>query len=126
MKAIFAIAMILAAGSARADDTVSHCKPASVPHGQISAAGGTWRELTEIQRAFLAGVFVLNPNTPAGLPYGDKAVLAQVPDDKGGLVLFIDGDSACEPMAVPAPLVEMLGHIGAGDIAHEAKPGDPS
>jgi hypothetical protein len=40
------------------------------------------------------GVYVLNPNTPPGLPFGDKAVLVQVDGKADGLVLFIDGEMA--------------------------------
>ena len=71
-------------------------------------------------RQFLRGVFVLNPNTPPGLPYGDKAVLAQIDGDSGGLVFFIDGTRACTPMAIPAVLVSMMQDVGAATIPHEA------
>src|SRR5271154_5775694 len=60
--------------------------------------GGQWIELTDLQRAFLAGIYAMNPNTPSGLPFGDKAVLARVKGDDGGVVFFIDGEMACQPM----------------------------
>ena len=63
---------------------------------------------------------MLNPNTPPGLPYGDKAVLAQVDGDPGGLVFFIDGDRACTPMAIPGVLVGMVRDVAASTISHEA------
>jgi hypothetical protein len=39
------------------------------------------------------------------LPYGDKAVLARLDKDAGGLVFFIDGDKACTPMRAPPELM---------------------
>ncbi len=41
----------------------------------------------------------MNPITPPGLPYGDKAALATVEGhDGGGVVFFLDGNRACTPM----------------------------
>ena len=48
------------------------------------ARNGKWIELTPAQWQFLRGVYALNPETPAGLPYGDKAVLAQIDNGAGG------------------------------------------
>ena len=66
------------------------------------ARNGKWIELTPEQWEFMRGIYAMNPETPAGLPYGDKAVLAQVDGNSGGLVFFIDGDKACTPMPVPS------------------------
>src|SRR5271170_1343897 len=103
-----------------ADASSSRCTDISVPKGAIEAHNGKWIELTSEQWQFLRGVFVLNPNTPPGLPYGDKAVLAQVAGDPGGLVFFIDGDRACTPMAIPGVLVSMIKDVAASNISHEA------
>jgi hypothetical protein len=106
-----------------ADAAPDRCTDVSVPRTAITARNGKWIELTSEQWQFLRGVFVLNPNTPPGLPYGDKAVLAQVDGDSGGLVFFIDGSRACTPMAIPAVLVSMMEDVGAETIPHEAASG---
>lgn len=95
------------------------CIDAAGPKGAIVAHGGKWTEMTPGQWQFLRGVFVLNPNTPPGLPYGSSAALAQVDGDRGGLVFFMDDGLACTPMAVPQGIVEMLGVVGVGTISHE-------
>ena len=103
-----------------AEAAESRCTDISVPKSAIEAHNGKWIELTAEQWEFLRGVFVLNPNTPPGLPFGDKAVLAQVSGDTGGLVFFIDGDRACTPMAAPRELITILRDVGAENIAHES------
>src|SRR5271170_6363883 len=102
-----------------ADSSSARCTDISVPKSAITAHNGKWIELTTEQWQFLRGVFVLNPNTPPGLPYGDKAVLAQIDGDPGGLVFFIDGGQACTPMAVPGELVGMIREVAASNISHE-------
>jgi hypothetical protein len=69
---------------------------------------------------FLRGVYVLNPLTPPGLPYGDKAVLAQVEGNSGGVIFFIDGNKACSPMPIPAELIAMMRDVATDAISHEA------
>jgi hypothetical protein len=71
------------------------------------------------QWQFLRGIYVVNPETPAGLPYGNKAVLAQVDGNAGGLVFFIDGDKACTPMAIPHELLAMMHEVATETINHE-------
>jgi hypothetical protein len=96
------------------------CRPLADIRAEVAAHGdGRWIELTPEQWQFSRGIFVLNPNTPPGLPYGDRAALIQRADDKGGLVLFLDGDRACEPMAMPADAIELLMRVGSGEITHE-------
>ena len=82
------------------------------------ARHGKWIELTPAQWQFLRGVYVLNPETPAGLPYGDKAVLAQLDNGAGGLVFFIDGDKACTPMRAPPELVTLMEEVATAKINH--------
>src|SRR5271168_3418960 len=79
---------------------------------------GKWTELTPAQWQFLRGVYVLNPNTPPGLPFGDKAVLVEVDGKAGGLVLFIDGDMACTPMAIPQPLATIVQGVATAAVNH--------
>ena len=97
------------------------CVALSGPKGAIVERGGSWVEVTPEQRLFLAGVYALNPGTPPGLPFGDKAVIAKIKEDPGALIFFIDGDKACTPMPVPPELVEMLTAIGSGEISHEGQ-----
>jgi len=77
------------------------------------------KTVTETQRAFLAGIFAMNPLTPPGLPYGDKAVLVTGEKATGGLVFFLDDRKACDFMPVPKELIDLLMAIGRGDVAHE-------
>lgn len=82
-------------------------------------AGMVWTEISSAQWQFLRGVFAVNPMTPPGLPFGDRAVLAHVSGELGGIVWFIDGDKACDGMPVPPDLIQMLSDVGAGVIEHE-------
>lgn len=95
--------------------------------GQLSDArmstadhAGTWAEATAAQYHFLQGIFAMNPMTPPGLPYGDHAALATVPDREGALVLFVDGERACA-MPVPKELLEMLRDVESGKTTHEGQ-----
>ncbi|HEY3885362.1 MAG TPA: hypothetical protein VGL62_09165 [Vicinamibacterales bacterium] len=113
-----AIGVILFTASAHAEGV---CRP--LAEVRAAAAGASrWIELTPEQWQFARGMFVLNPNTPAGLPYGDKAELVQQAGDKDGVVLFLDGDKGCMPMLMPAEGVDLLMRVGSGEIAHEGTP----
>lgn len=98
----------------------AHCIDASIPKGQIADADGQWIALTPEQYQFMRGIYAMNPQTPAGLPYGDRAVLARVPRSNGGLIFFIDGDYACTPMPFPAELFPMLNDVATGTLNHES------
>lgn len=120
MKTVIGIYLALAlATSAHAE---SRCSDISVPKDAVAAHGGRWIELTRDQWQFLRGVYVLNPSTPPGLPYGDRAVLATMGGHDGGVVFFIDGAQACTPMLAPAELVVMIGDVGAGAVHHDGAP----
>ncbi len=97
----------------------SHCVDISLPKKAIEAHNGKWIELTPEQWEFLRGIYAMNPLTPPGLPYGDKAALAKVDGDSGGLVFFIDGDKACTPMPVPDKLLSMMDDVATAKINHE-------
>ena len=84
----------------------------------IIANHGKRTELTLAQWQFLRGVYVLNPNTPPGLPFGDKAVLVQVDGKAGGLVRFIDGEMACTPMPIPQPLPTIVQGVATAAVSH--------
>jgi hypothetical protein len=103
-----------------ADGANSRCVDVSVPKQLIEARNGKWIELTPDQWQFLRGIYAMNPQTPPGLPYGDKAVLARVDGNAGGVVFFIDGNQACTPMAVPDELLAMMNEVGTATISHEA------
>jgi hypothetical protein len=95
------------------------CIDANVPKSSVAERGGAWTALTSGQWQFLRGIYAMNPNTPAGLPYGDGAALAQVEGNADGLVFFIDGDRACSPMVIPHELVDVLHDIANGKIEHD-------
>jgi hypothetical protein len=61
----------------------------------------------------------MRPLTPPGLPYGDKAALVKIDGRSGGMVLFIDGDKACTPMAVPDELLAMMDDVATAKNSHE-------
>ena len=102
------------------DNFTSRCIDVSVPKQAITAHNGKWIELTAEQWQFLRGIYAMNPATPAGLPYGDRAVLAQIEGNTGGLVFFIDGDKACTPMPVPHELLAMMRDVATATINHES------
>jgi hypothetical protein len=95
------------------------CVPISIPQKAIEDRKGKWIELTAEQWQFLRGIFAMNPLTPPGLPYGDRAVEAKIDGHEGALVFFIDGDKACTPMAIPDSLIPMMDDVATGAIHHE-------
>ena len=89
----------------------------SANDAKASHQGATIIGLTPDQWQFARGVFVLNPNTPPGLPFGDHAILATYgPRD---WVIFVDDTQWCTPMEIPKTLKQMLIDIGLGKIPHE-------
>ena len=95
------------------------CVDISVPKQAVAAHNGKWIELTPDQWQFLRGIYAMNPLTPPGLPYGDRAALARVDGNSGGLIFFIDGDKACTPMPVPDTLLGMMDDVATAKINHE-------
>ena len=95
------------------------CVDVSVPKAMIAAHNGRWIELTASQWEFMRGIYAMHPATELGLPFGDKAVLAQFSTDGGGMVFFIDGGRACTPLAVPPAVVAMMQDVATDTIAHE-------
>lgn len=94
------------------------CVDISGPKTLIDSKNGQWIDLTKDQWLFMAGVYAMNPDTPPGLPPGDKMVLAKVPGHPGGIVFFIDGDKACFPLVVPEDFLPLLLDIATGEIKH--------
>jgi hypothetical protein len=122
-KACFALIGVLAflpQMALAADNPAGRCVDVAVPKNAITARNGRWIELTNQQWEFMRGIYAMNPETPAGLPYGDKAVLAQVEGNNGGMVFFIDGDKACTPMPIPVELITMMRDVATDTISHES------
>ena len=111
--------MVLPQTTFAADKAADACVDIAVPKDAVMARHGNWMELTPEQWQFLRGVYVLDPATPPGLPYGDKAVLAQIDGRPGGLVLFIDGDKACTPMLISDELLSVMHDVATGRINHQ-------
>jgi hypothetical protein len=99
-----------------AAEGAARCVDASVPKHAAEAHHGNWIELTSDQWQFLRGIYAMNPLTPSG---GDKAALLKIDGRSGGMVLFIGGDKACTPMAVPDELLSMMDDVATAKISHE-------
>ena len=84
-----------------AAESAARCVDASVPKHAAEARHGKWIELTSDQWQFLRGIYAMNPLTPPGLPYGDKAALVEIDGRSGGMVFFIDGDKAARRWRFP-------------------------
>jgi len=102
-----------------AENAKSRCVDVSVPKNEVIARNGKRIELTPKQWQFLRGVDALNPEAPPSLPYGNKAVQAQVDNDAGGLVFFIDGKVARTPMLAPPALLALMDEVATAKIDHE-------
>ena len=116
--AVVAALVVLPRVAFAADVAAEGCVDVSALKGATIAQHGKWIELTPAQWQFLRGVFVVNPNTPPGLPYGDKAVLAQLDGSPAGMVFFIDGRMACTPMVIPQALVSIVQNITKTAVNH--------
>jgi len=102
-----------------AAEGAARCVDVSVPKHAAEARHGKWTELTSEQWQFLRGIYAMNPLTPPGLPYGDKAALVKIDGSSGSMVFFIDGDKTCTPMVVPDQLLAMMDDVAATKISHE-------
>ena len=81
-----------------AAEGAARCVDASVPKHAAETRHGKWIELTSDQWQFLRGIYAMNPQTPPGLPFGDKA---------------------CTPMAVPGELLSIMDDVATANISHE-------
>ena len=117
IKAILASLAALAAFS-QISYGGDNCIDVSVPRDAVLASSGTWRELTAQQWEFVRGIYTMDPTTPPGLPYGGKAVLAEIRGKAGGVIFFIDGDKACSPMQAPPELLVLMREVANGEINH--------
>jgi hypothetical protein len=94
------------------------CIPTTDARDMVERTGGRWIIVTDLQHAFLAGIYAMDPATPQGLPPGDKAALGRKTGDDTGVVFFLDGDLACSVIPVPKELLDMVDQIGSGDFPH--------
>jgi hypothetical protein len=97
------------------------CMPSATVKSLVLDKQGKWTALSQEQYNFVEGLFVMNPNTAPGLPLGNAAVLAQLPNDKGGVIIFIDADKACDAMPVPEELMPMLSDVAAHVAHHDGE-----
>lgn len=107
-------------GALASDDASPRCVDVSKPKATVAAHHGHWVELNAAQWEFLRGVYVMNPGTPPGLPYGDHAALARFDGDPRGIVFFIDDNRACTPMLAPAELLSMMADVATHRVKHQA------
>jgi len=80
-----------------------------------------WITLSHDQWEFLRGVYAINPWMPEGLPMGDTAVLVTKGGRVTGTIVYVDTkrQRACNPMAAPAELLDLLDDVVRGTIPHE-------
>jgi hypothetical protein len=114
-----AVGLMVLPQMADAAEDAARCLDASVPKHAAEARHGKWIELTSEQWQFLRGIYAMNPLTPPGLPYGDKAALVKIDGSSGGMVFFIDVDKACTPMEVPDQFLGMMDDVATAKINHE-------
>jgi len=118
-------ALGLAAGLAvlpqmvHAGESAARCVDASLPKHAAEARHGKWIELTSDQWQFLRGIYAMNPLTPPGLPYGDKAALVKIDGASGGMVSFIDGHKPARRWRFPTSFLAMMDAVAAAKISHE-------
>jgi hypothetical protein len=99
-----------------------HCTSFADLKGKFPAI--VWTTLTRDQWQFLRGIYTVLPDTPPGLPIGDRAVLAKLDGAESGKILFEDGeDKVCGVIDAPKVLIDMLMDVGS-DAPHHA--GDAS
>ena len=115
--AIICAALALSTFAHAEDD----CLPADKVRETVAHADGKWIEMTESQWQFMRGAYVVNPMTPARLPFGDKGVM--VTSKQGGttLIFFMDGDLACDMMSIPKEAEQVLLDVGSGAVVHHPK-----
>ena len=112
--AIFALCI-----PARAEGMPHQCRPLDEAFKAVMDAGGKIIEVGGDQRVFLEGVYAMSPETPVGLPLGDRVFLGEKEGNDMAVVLFVDDAKACDLMQIPKELVILLGDVGAKIVMHE-------
>ncbi len=110
---------VFVSGNALADTAAPQCVDVSKPKATVAALHGHWVDLDASQWEFLRGVYAMNPETPLGLPFGDRAALARFDGDPRGIVFFIDDKKACTPMLAPPEILSMVADVAARAIKHQ-------
>lgn len=113
LVALLSFGASFAAIAADAPKRVSVCKDVAEVKA-LFPPRTTFTVITPGQYHFAQGLYVAAPNTPQGLPPGKSALLALPPKAPGGVLLFIDGLKACDPMGLPGPGVNLLMRIITG------------
>lgn len=106
MRIILAVLLSLLVSTAFASD---RCKDSKEFKDYVAKHDGQWITLTTNQFNFLRGVFAIHPDTPAGLPFGEGAVLAKI--GEGGMAFFTDGDKICDAFSAPKQLQDLLNDL---------------
>lgn len=83
----------------------------------IDSGGGPFIALTPEQLSFMRGISVVLPNTPEGIPPGEKAVMSKYPDGSAAVV-FLDDDLACVPIRLKPAGVKALMQEGENYVLH--------
>jgi hypothetical protein len=112
MRSLAVALCILAAPALAAPAPKPHC--ISLEKLQASKGIGTASPLTRAQFHFLQGVSAVLPNTPAGLPPADNAILIRKDGGDAGYIIWTMGPLACGVMEATAGLLKLLAQIKAG------------
>ena len=113
MRSLAVALCILASPALAAAPPKPHC--VSLEKLQHDHSAGVASPLTRAQFHFLQGVSAALPNTPAGLPLADSAILVREDGGEAGYVIWTLGSLACGAMQAPAGLIKMLAQIKSGD-----------
>jgi hypothetical protein len=114
-----ASSVALSHGAFAAGASAPLCSSIAGPKAVVAEHHGRWVELDSNQWQFLRGIYAMNPETPPGLPYGDRAAVARFDDIGSGIVFFIDGDKACTPMTAPPELLSLMKDVATHTVTHE-------
>lgn len=131
MRTMIAVALVLLAGAARADDAHESddagflsaiCRPLAMAQKAADARSGQWVAMTRDQLEFARGLYLAAPDTPAALPPGDASAIVIYPDKSFEQVFFLDDAMACGPLFVGGPFVKAMNDIGAREVRHVGIP----
>lgn len=98
------------------------CEPMDDFKTKVDKHGAAATYLSHDELEFLRGIYAMNPLTPPGMPFGDRAMIVTTPGNDGAIIEFIDGDLACTPMPVPKSLLDLLASVAADRINHQGDP----
>jgi hypothetical protein len=82
----------------------------------LLGAHTSFSPVTPSQFHFLQGLYVALPNTPAGFPPGNGALLVQRDGEEGGMILWTRGPLVCSPLGLSPTVVKMLEKINSGTL----------